>query len=83
MNENSGSNPRASFATLAAGFAGTPVCVDVHMTQMAMADTEKKSRVNQSISAATLRRNVGRAKAARAASAGRPSNSARSAGWVV
>ena len=49
----------------------------IQITQMMKAQPEKKSSVNQSISAATLRRNVGNAKAARVANAGR----ARSNVW--
>ncbi len=45
---------------------------------MNSAQPEKKSRVNQSISADTLRRKVGSAKAASVARAGRPSSSERS-----
>ena len=41
---------------------------------MMKAQPEKKSRVNQSIKAATLRRNVGSAKAAKVANAGSASN---------
>jgi hypothetical protein len=77
--EKLGSKPGASRATLAAGRGGTPVCIATHTTQMMSAQPVKNSRVNQSISAATLRLSVGSAKAARVASAGRPSSSARSA----
>src|SRR5574343_2097940 len=82
MAENCGSKPRASLATLAAGLAGTPVCVDTQITQIAMTEALKNSRVNQSIKADMLRRSVGRAKAASAARAGRLSSRARSEGRV-
>ena len=55
----------------------------IQMTQMMNAQPEKNISVNQSISAATLRRNVGRANAASVASAGRASNKDRSAELVV
>ena len=55
----------------------------IQITQIARAEAVKNSSVNQSIKAPTLRRSVGRAKAASAARAGRPSSNARSAGWVV
>jgi hypothetical protein len=57
--------------------------MEIQITQMAMPEMVKKSRVNQSISAPMLRRSVGRAKAASMEMAGRPSSSARSAGWVL
>ena len=49
-----------------------------HTTHTTSAQPEKKSRVNQSIKAVTVRLRVGSAKAANAASAGRPSSSERS-----
>src|SRR5687768_4533969 len=73
-----GTTPGASLATLAAGLAGTPVISEIQITQITSAQPLKNSRVNQSISAETLRSNVGRAKAASAASAGSPSSKARS-----
>ena len=81
--ENDGLNPGASLATLAAGLAGTPVCMAIQMTQMAKVEMLKNSRVNQSINAATARLSVGSAKAASVAMAGRPSSKARSAGAVL
>ena len=80
--EKLGSNPGASLATLAAGLAGNPVCIAIQITHTKMAIPVKNSRVNQSISAATLRLSVGRANAASVASAGRPSSRARSWGTV-
>ena len=47
-------------------------------TQMAKAQNEKNNKVNQSIKAPKLRRNVGNANAARQAMAGRATSSARS-----
>ncbi|MDT4843457.1 hypothetical protein FQZ97_773910 [compost metagenome] len=76
--ENSGTKPGASRATLAAGLAGTPVCMANQITQMMRAQPVKKISVNQSISADMLRRSVGSANAASAASAGRASSSVRS-----
>src|SRR5688500_3519011 len=73
ITEKLGSNPGASLATLAAGLAGTTVCIETHTTQMTRAQPLKNSRVNQSISAETLRPSVGNAKAASAARAGRAS----------
>jgi len=75
--------PGASRATLAAGCAGMPVCREIQTTQMTRAQPVKKIRVNQSISAPTLRLSVGRAKAASAASAGSASSNERSAAPVV
>ena len=77
------SKPGARRATLAATWLGTPVCMAIQMIQMLIAQPEKKSRVNQSISAATLRFRVGRANAASAASAGSASSSERSAEAVL
>jgi hypothetical protein len=79
QSEKLGTKPGASRATLAAGWGGTPVCIDSQTTQMVSAQPLKNSSVNQSIRAATLRLSVGRAKAASVASAGSPSSSARSA----
>ena len=70
-------------STLAAGCLGKPVCMATQMTQMMMPPPVKKSSVNQSISAATLRWRVGNANAARVAREGRASIRARSAGLVV
>jgi hypothetical protein len=75
--------PGTSRATLAAGFAGKPVCMEIQTTQITKALPVKKIRVNQSINAPTLRLSVGKAKAANAASAGRASNRDRSAARVV
>jgi len=83
VNEKLGTKPGAKRATLAAGCAGTPVCMAIQTTQMTSAQPVKKIRVNQSISAPTLRLSVGRAKAASAASAGSASSSERSAALVV
>ena len=69
--ENSGKNPGASLATLAAGFAGNPVCMAIQTTQMVSAQKLKNKSVNQSISAARLRLKVGKAKAAKAAIPGK------------
>jgi hypothetical protein len=63
---------------LAAGCFGTPVCIDTQMTQMTIAQPEKNSSVNQSISAETLRSRVGKANAAKVASAGRANSKERS-----
>ena len=65
-----GSKPGKRRLTFAAGCDGQPVCIAIQMTQMMKAQPEKKMRVNQSIKAATLRRRVGKAKAASVASAG-------------
>ena len=83
VNEKLWTNPGASRATLAAGFAGMPVCMEIHTTQMTNAQPVKKIRVNQSINALTLRLSVGNAKAAMAARAGKASSSERSAALVV
>ena len=81
--ENSGLNPGASLATLAAGLAGTPVCMANQITQITKAHPLKKTSVNQSIRADTLRRSVGSANAARAAMAGRASSSERSKSGLI
>jgi hypothetical protein len=78
MRENSGKNPGASLATLAAGLAGNPVCMAIQMTQMVRAQKLKNSSVNQSIRAPKLRRKVGKANAAKAAIPGKASKSALS-----
>ncbi len=46
----------------------------IQITQMMSAHVEKNNSVNQSISAATLRRNVGKANAAKVANAGKANN---------
>ena len=61
-----------------AGCAGHPVCSDSQTTQIINAPPEKKSKVNQSINAATLLFNVGKAKAAKHANAGSERRSVRS-----
>ncbi len=81
--ENDGTKPGASLATLAAGLAGMPVCVEIQITQIASAEMEKNSSVNQSISAETLRLSVGRANAASVASAGKLSSKLRSDAEVL
>ena len=70
-------------ATLAAGWLGTPVCMAIQITQIAMAQLVKNSSVNQSISEATLRLSVGKANAASAASGGRLRSRLRSDAVVV
>ena len=77
-----GTKPGAKRATLAAGCAGQPVCMAIQTTQMMKAQPEKNSRVNQSMKAATLRRKVGSAKAAKVASGGKASSRVRSADTV-
>ncbi len=69
-----GVNPGNNRATLAAGCAGQPVCIAIQTTHTIKAQPEKKSSVNQSINAATLRRNVGRANTAKLANAGNDSS---------
>ena len=68
-----GSKPGNKRATLAAGLAGQPVCMAIQTTQITKAQVVKKINVNQSIKAATLRRSVGSAKAAKVANAGKAS----------
>ena len=63
---------------MAASWFGTPVCMAIQMTQMMSAEPEKKSSVNQSIRADTLRLRVGSAKAARVAKAGKANSRERS-----
>jgi hypothetical protein len=53
-----------------------------HTTQMMKAQPEKKSSVNQSMNAATLRRSVGNANAASVANAGKDNSKVRSADKV-
>ena len=77
-NEKLDWKPGASLATLAAGCAGTPVCIAIQTTHIVNAQPEKNSRVNQSIRAETWRFRVGKAKAASAASAGNASSKVRS-----
>jgi hypothetical protein len=78
MAENVAVNPGAILATLMAGWAGHPVCIESHTTQITMAHVLKKSKVNQSIKALTLRCRVGNANAANAAMAGNDRSKARS-----
>jgi hypothetical protein len=69
VQENSGMKPGANRATLMAGWAGMPVCIENQTTQMINAPALKKSRVNQSMKALTLRWSVGNAKEAKVAMA--------------
>ena len=57
--------------------------MEIQTTQIVSAHPEKKSSVNQSISAAKLRCSVGSANAAKAANAGNASNNDLSAEPVV
>ena len=76
--ENSGVKPGTSRATLAAGWAGMPVCMAIQTTHTTKAQPLKNSKVNQSIQALRLRRKVGSANAASVAMAGRETSKARS-----
>jgi hypothetical protein len=76
--ENSGKKPGAKRATLAAGWAGKPVCMATQITQIVSAHTLKNNRVNQSIKAPKLRRRVGSAKAANAEMPGKAKSKVRS-----
>ena len=76
--ENSITKPGASRATLMAGCSGKPVCIESQTVQMISAPKLKKSKVNQSMKALTLRFKVGNANAASVANAGKLMSSARS-----
>jgi hypothetical protein len=76
--ENWATKPGACLATLIAGWAGKPVCIEIQTVQMIRAPTLKNNKVNQSMNALMLRFKVGNAKAANVAKAGKAKSSARS-----
>ena len=76
--ENCATKPGACLATLIAGWAGKPVCMEIQTVQIISAPKLKNNKVNQSMNALMLRFKVGKAKAANVAKAGKAKSSARS-----
>jgi hypothetical protein len=76
--ENCATKPGACLATLIAGWAGKPVCMEIQTVQIISAPKLKNNKVNQSMNALMLRFKVGSAKAANVAKAGNAKSNARS-----